>query len=41
MMDAFEERVEASFGSLDRSTVAGTQTQDGGGATDNRETSGI
>mmetsp|Transcript_6323 Transcript_6323/g.17476 ORF Transcript_6323/g.17476 Transcript_6323/m.17476 type:complete len:244 (-) Transcript_6323:26-757(-) len=41
MMDALEERVEASFGSLGRSPVAGTQTQDGGGATGDRETSGI
>lgn len=36
MMDAFEERVEASFGSLGRSPVAGTQAEDGGGTTDDR-----
>lgn len=41
MMDAFEGRVEASFGSLGRSPVAGTQTQDGGRDTDDRELNGV
>lgn len=40
-MDAFEERVEASFGSLGRSPGAGTQAQDGGGTTDDRDSNGM